>query len=785
MSIYQKLAAEMLEGGYDSRGIGGPTPRTSYSERALLAKKDQGKYPEVSVEKKLYRYMSASRPGELEGVRVYGASIREGDARQRIEDNLRTTKLQKLLLSGQDTGMDKKESRSFGPYYMPASDVVSSPWKSPGATMHELGHAIDYNGSIFMGDKVPTGANQAGNRRLRAALRAGYGILPFSTIPKEFAAWNKGRDALIDGAARTGAKFKDIQPILESAADAKGPALGSYIGATAGGLTGAAAGLGAGYAMRAAGASPNVSVYAGLRLALVGSVLGGITGTFTGMAAGRGTRNWAKRRVIEKHQKKFDQLSAYYRNQENKKKEMEQPMPKAAGLARKLASRLQGASLNGGQSQLGDSRGFKGSSNLAPITAPRQFGQDRNGTPSGSQGGTGVYQRPTQGSYQRPTPASSRPIRSVKAISSTRTPGGGMLPAMGPDNWKDSPYATKGPAPTRPVAAATSSPVARPVTPVIPPAPSSTSPQPIVSPTQDREPRLIASISPTPKASPVSSPTPIDKARRGANMPSSVSSRTPQPANTDVDFESEFKRYHGTSYNPQRGGRDEGLMRQMKDIYSENGKLSPSLVYNKQYGTTAKSTPQQLSSPQGTKPNPPNVTSASNPNFRSQGVNVDSPEGRALAAGFEPQPSSNPNFPSSYSMGSGEQIDINTAYDPYPASRIADSPFPGPIGTNSPNNNSIPRDRRRETPMQAPSQVFQQPPGISQNNPTKSLSSSATVNLDPNLNLPNGKVNTSSLLGRPRIGGVPPEQQVASSPSQPPYLTSPEGFIEGRGNPNF
>jgi hypothetical protein len=268
-------------------------------------------------------------------------------------------------------------------------------------------------------------------------------------------------------------------------------------------------------------------------------------------------------------------------------------------------------------------------------------------------------------------------------------------------------------------------------------------------------------------------------------MPSSVSSRTPQPANTDVDFESEFKRYHGTSYNPQRGGRDEGLMRQMKDIYSENGKLSPSLVYNKQYGTTAKSTPQQLSSPQGTKPNPPNVTSASNPNFRSQGVNVDSPEGRALAAGFEPQPSSNPNFPSSYSMGSGEQIDINTAYDPYPASRIADSPFPGPIGTNSPNNNSIPRDRRRETPMQAPSQVFQQPPGISQNNPTKSLSSSATVNLDPNLNLPNGKVNTSSLLGRPRIGGVPPEQQVASSPSQPPYLTSPEGFIEGRGNPNF
>lgn len=739
MSIYQKLAAEMLEGGYDSRRVGGTTPRTSYSERALLAKKDQGKYPEVSVEKRLYRYMSASRPGELEGVRVYGASVGEGDARQRIEDNLRTTKLQKLLLSGHDAGMDKKESRSFGPYYMPASDVVSSPWRSPGATMHELGHAIDYNGSIFMGDKVPTGDNQAGARRLRAALRAGYGILPFSTIPKEFAAWNKGRDALIDGAARTGAKFKDIQPILESAADAKGPALGSYIGATAGGLTGAAAGLGAGYAMRAAGASPNVSVYAGLRLALVGSVLGGITGTLTGMAAGRGTRNWAKRRVIEKHKKKFDQLSAYYRNQENKRKEMAQPMPKAAGLARKLAYKIQGASLNGGRSQLGDSRGFTGSSNLAPRTAPREFGKDRNGTPSGSQGGTRVYQRPTQGSYQRPTPASSRPIQSVKPVSSVKTPVGGMLPAMGPDNWQDSPYATNGPAPARPKATATPSPVARPI-------PASAA---------AKQPEPIATISPTSGA---------------------------QPAN--INFESEFKRYHGTSYNPQIGGRDEGLMRQMKDIYKEQGKLSPSLVYSKQYGTTAKSRPQQPSSLPNESPGISNVPSATNPNFVSQGINVDSPEGRTLAAGFEPQERGNPSFSLNPITSSGEQIDISTAYDPYPANRIANSPFPGPIGTNNPNNNSIPRDGRRGTPMQAPSQVSQSPE-IPQGNLGRSFSPPNRVNLNPTLNLPGGKVNTSTLLSRPRIGEVPPEQQLALTPNQPPYSNDPGGFINWQGYPNF
>lgn len=75
---------------------------------------------------------------------------------------------------------------------------------------------------------------------------------------------------------------------------------------------------------------------------------------------------------------------------------------------------------------------------------------------------------------------------------------------------------------------------------------------------------------------------------RGANMPNSAgTSRVPaaaNPAKPGIDFESEFKKYHGTSYNPQRGGRDERLMKQMKDIYSERGSLSPSLVYNKQYG---------------------------------------------------------------------------------------------------------------------------------------------------------------------------------------------------------
>ena len=52
----------------------------------------------------------------------------------------------------------------------------------------------------------------------------------------------------------------------------------------------------------------------------------------------------------------------------------------------------------------------------------------------------------------------------------------------------------------------------------------------------------------------------------------------------DIDFNNEFKKYHGTSYNPQDGGRDEGLMKQMQEIYKQHGKLSPSLVYNKQYG---------------------------------------------------------------------------------------------------------------------------------------------------------------------------------------------------------
>ena len=99
MSVVRKLAVKMLEGGYDSSGVGGKKPVT-HGEQALLEKENWGGSPQVSVERNLYKYMSASRPGELEGVKVFGSRFSKKELRDRIKGNLRTTGVEKFILHG-------------------------------------------------------------------------------------------------------------------------------------------------------------------------------------------------------------------------------------------------------------------------------------------------------------------------------------------------------------------------------------------------------------------------------------------------------------------------------------------------------------------------------------------------------------------------------------------------------------------------------------------------------------------------------------------------------------
>jgi hypothetical protein len=60
----------------------------------------------------------------------------------------------------------------------------------------------------------------------------------------------------------------------------------------------------------------------------------------------------------------------------------------------------------------------------------------------------------------------------------------------------------------------------------------------------------------------------------------------PSPVATDYDFDSAFRKFHGTAYDPN-SSMDQGKMQQMRDRFQQHGKLSPSLVYGAQYGKQA------------------------------------------------------------------------------------------------------------------------------------------------------------------------------------------------------
>jgi hypothetical protein len=79
-------------------------------------------------------------------------------------------------------------------------------------------------------------------------------------------------------------------------------------------------------------------------------------------------------------------------------------------------------------------------------------------------------------------------------------------------------------------------------------------------------------------------PIAIGTGNRTVQPGQDVSVRVGPAAAPAVDLNNEFKKYHGTSFDPN-SSMDKGKMEQMQALYKQHGKLSPSLVYNKQYGT--------------------------------------------------------------------------------------------------------------------------------------------------------------------------------------------------------
>ena len=172
-------------------------------------------------------------------------------------------------------GPNKVFAQGFGDAYVMSPDNVWADTGNPGVLMHELGHAIDFN-------------EYNKNRYLSRKFNDLYRDYAPS-LWLEHAAWRKGRDRLLTGAAKTKLDPSLLVKVLEQAARTKPAGLGSYWGSGLGTLLGGAAGLGLGgligfglpYLL-----ANRIFPVKGSAMTLAGGTIGGLTGSALGTNLG-------------------------------------------------------------------------------------------------------------------------------------------------------------------------------------------------------------------------------------------------------------------------------------------------------------------------------------------------------------------------------------------------------------------------------------------------------------------------------------------------------------------
>ena len=285
-----KLPSNPNEGGVTHRkNPNRENSPTEQHERMLIGKEDALKNPVKKDEELVYKLMQSAKPHELKDVKVYSGLPDSEDITNRLFHNQRKSPLsewQRMKRSLAVQVIPEEEQAMDGPLYDPMANSVNAPWKAPAATMHELGHAIDFNKSMF-GSKVPENAI---GRFAKNNLRDAYAHMPFTTIPKEMAAWRKGERALLEGAIKNeldkkkNKDFEKVKEIHEQAQTTKPPALGSYIGGSLGTLAGLGGSIAA---LNTDFAQDNFSTLGKAGLTGLGTILASMLGTSAGSAIGK------------------------------------------------------------------------------------------------------------------------------------------------------------------------------------------------------------------------------------------------------------------------------------------------------------------------------------------------------------------------------------------------------------------------------------------------------------------------------------------------------------------
>ena len=250
MNRFEKAAIEVIQ------------PFVKHKITHIIPDKSRNSVLSLDEAKTLAEAMDASaRYGALNDTQVHLNGAKITGFQNRAVENARNTGWTKMMAGMSDPFANMPDkSKNVPDAFFPNHDAVWLPSGNPGIMMHELGHAADMN-------EFP-------NTPFRRFVAGTY--QNFSpTLWKEHAAWIKGKNRLIEGAAKTKVDPNLVVRTLEDAARVKPVGLGSYWG---GGL-GAIMGGGLGFAAALKGAPPQASA--------LGLVLGASAGALTGLQLGK------------------------------------------------------------------------------------------------------------------------------------------------------------------------------------------------------------------------------------------------------------------------------------------------------------------------------------------------------------------------------------------------------------------------------------------------------------------------------------------------------------------
>lgn len=251
MNRFEKAAIEVIQ------------PFVKHKITHIIPDKSRNSVLSLDEAKTLAEAMDASaRYGALNDTQVHLNGAKITGFQNRAVENKRNTGWAKMMAGMSDpfTGMPDK-SKNVPDAFFPNHDAVWLPSGNPGIMMHELGHAADMN-------EFP-------NTPFRRFVAGTY--QNFSpTLWKEHAAWIKGKNRLIEGAAKTKVDPNFVVRTLEDAARVKPVGLGSYWGGGLGALAGGGLGLAA-----------VLNRVAPPQAAGLGVLLGGAAGAFTGLQLGK------------------------------------------------------------------------------------------------------------------------------------------------------------------------------------------------------------------------------------------------------------------------------------------------------------------------------------------------------------------------------------------------------------------------------------------------------------------------------------------------------------------